>query len=118
MDYGFRISKTGYNVLNESDERNLIMTSKRNSLKEIISGTTSITTNGSGSGSTSVVHNLGYVPHYFSFSKADDRWYANQSGYTGLQSKIDASSIYFSITGKDPSTTYSIFYIIFADQIV
>lgn len=117
MDYGFRISKAGSNVLTETDESNLIMTSKRNSLKEIISGTTSITTNGIGVGSTSVAHNLGYAPHYFSFSKLDGQWYPNQSGYTGMTSKIDSTSIYFSIA-KDPNTTYSIFYIIFVDQIV
>lgn len=118
MDYGFRITKPGYNALTETNDRNLIMTSKRNCLKEFLSGTVNIVTDGSGSGSVSVNHNLGYFPLYYAFSKYDDdTWNPVGSEITNLFSYATTTTLNFSIVGRTDNFTYKVFYIVFIDQL-
>jgi len=69
MTYKLGISKSGYNVLTETNPNNLIFSSDYNTLKYYTSGSATITFTtsnrfGDGYGKfTSITHNLGYYPY-------------------------------------------------------
>jgi hypothetical protein len=112
-----KIAKPGGNVLTDTDKE-LALTSDRNCLIENTSGTTDITTNGSGVGSAEITHSLGYQPAYWCFVRDPDSttdWYPHQSGFPTLIASADTTKLYLDIN-QDASKTYRVFYQIFANQ--
>ena len=62
-DYRFRVSKSGFNVLTETDPRNIIFDSTFNILKVYATGTVEVDVDdGNYSGYADVAHSLGYPP--------------------------------------------------------
>ena len=61
-DYRFRVAKSGYNVLTETDDRNIIFDSSFNIFKIYQTGTVSITVSGNQETTASITHSLGYEP--------------------------------------------------------
>jgi len=134
MNYGLKISTPNSDVESQSDA-NLAFSSKYPSLKMIKSGDISVTTDGSGNGTNSVAHNLGFAPAYFAFHKATAQWtlldgssYANSyisdpgtvnqwgSDYHHtIHVYTDATNIYLQAKSAQASTTYTIHYLLFMD---
>lgn len=114
-----KIAKAGGNALTDS-EKNLVMTSDRSCLVELFSGTVDITTNGSGYGSTSFTHNLGYRPVYYCFARDPlntSRWYPHHDGTLACITSVDTTKLYVTINYKEPSKTYRVFYSIFGNNL-
>lgn len=63
-DWGLRISQTGVDAKTAAGTQ-LQFSSKYSTLKILNEGTTSLTTDGSGNGTASVAHNLGYAPAHY-----------------------------------------------------
>ena len=118
-DYGFRVSKDGFDVLTEADDKNMSITSKLNSLKEYVAGNTTVTTDGSGNATKTIAHNLSYAPQFFVFAKYDDgTWYPTNSNIMQTVAWADSTNIYIKILVMSENTTYSLYYIIFHDEVV
>lgn len=81
MSYTIRISKEGYNVLTETNPRNLIFDGSLNHLKTAFSGTISKTLNGNTAISQSVTHGLSVLPLVIGFFRqsGQSRWYITMS---------------------------------------
>lgn len=136
-NFGFKIALPGQDALTAAD-KDLVYSSKYNSLKLVTKGTIDITTNGSGIGSGNVTHNLGFSPTFHVFRKGTADWRRNNkssidnSTYANAYfpnpgnennwipfhqtSRVysDTTKLYFYIEG-DNSTTYTFVYFIFAD---
>lgn len=118
-DYGFRVSKEGFDVLTEADDKNMSITSKLNALKEYVAGNTTVATDGSGNATKTIAHNLSYIPQFFAFAKYDDgTWYPTNSNIMQTVTYADSTNIYIKVLGMSASTTYSLYYIIFHDEVV
>lgn len=101
-------------------EKDLVFTSERTCLIEVLSGTIDISTDGSGFGTAEVTHDLGYRPSYYAFARdplATGDWYPQGDGYMGLGTNVDTTKLYLAINGKEPSSTYRIKYYIFGNQL-
>lgn len=99
-------------------DKELAYSSDYNCLKETLSGTVDITTNGSGVGSSTVSHSLGYKPNFFAFIRDPDntgRWYPHMSGFPTVTTSVDNNTLYLDVL-QDASKTYRVFYVIFLDQ--
>lgn len=139
-NYGIKI---GSNVLTDTDLA-LDDTSKYSSLKFFKWGNAQFTTNGSGVGSTSITHGLGYAPMSIVFRKFTAQWsspdnilpttsYANSFGHIGAANyyggnngaididfdvTVDDDKLYISDSGNGSlaaSTTYYFRYYILVD---
>lgn len=137
-NYGIKI---GSNILTNTDKE-LDDTSKYSSLKFFKWGNASFTTNGSGVGSTSITHGLGYAPIALVLNKFTAVWsspdvilpttnYTNAYGYLGalnwygggnksidIEVKVDDDKLYISDNGLGnllASTTYYFRYYILVD---
>ena len=66
-DYGFKVSKTGFDVLTAADE-NMSMSSKLNSFKIYAQGAIHKAVAPSNNYTVTVAHNLGYKPAFLVFS--------------------------------------------------
>ncbi len=92
------VSKSGFNVLTETDPNNLVYSSAYNTLKYFLSGSLTCVVNVSAntpySITNSVAHNLGYLPFYLTF--------ANQPAFVGYQpvGVLLASGTFGTGTGK------------------
>ena len=77
MSYGIRISKAGYDVIQETDPKNMIFDSDLNHLKTAGSGTLTKTVSAGSSSITEVAHTLGVRPLVLAyFHKATiNKWY-------------------------------------------
>lgn len=64
-EYGFKISKPGYDVRTETDLENLVFTSGKGALGWRSTQTVTATTDANGKIETTHAHNLGYVPMAF-----------------------------------------------------
>lgn len=73
MDYGIKVTKAGDNVLSTIIKNQRFNTGK-GAFKMFKSADATLTTNGSGDGSTSVAHNLDYAPAFFVMRKGTARW--------------------------------------------
>lgn len=101
-------------------EKDLVFTSNRACLIEVISATIDISTDGSGFGTAEVTHDLGYRPSYYAFARdplATGDWYPLGDGYMGLQTSVDTTKLYLAIDGKEASSTYRVKYYIFGNQL-
>ncbi len=134
INYGLKISTPNNDAQSQTDA-NLAFTSKYPSLKLIKSGDISVTTDGSGDGTNSVAHSLGFAPAYFAFQKTTAAWslldattyanayvsdpgIANQWGgdnHYKIHVYTDATNIYLQAKGAAASTTYTIHYLLFVD---
>lgn len=77
MSYGIRISKAGYDVVQETDPKNMIFDSDYNHLKTAGSGTLTKTVGASSSSTTTVNHSLGVRPLVLAYFHKDgvNKWY-------------------------------------------
>ena len=134
LSYGLKIGTPNNDALTQA-VKDLAFTSQYPTLKMILSGDISVTTDGSGDGTTSVAHNLGFAPAYFAFQKRTVQWTtldassyanayvpdpgtANQWGgdyHHMLHVYTDTTNIYLQAKGAAASTTYTIHYILFLD---
>ena len=75
------ISKAGFNVLTETDPRNLILDSALNNLKTATSGTISKTLSGGTNTSQAVTHGLGILPLVLGFFRqsGQSEWFITMS---------------------------------------
>lgn len=62
-DYGFKVSKSGFDV-NTTADKNLVFTSKYQTLMAKAFGTWSITSAGAGTYTTTIAHGLAYIPAF------------------------------------------------------
>lgn len=129
-DWGFNVTRAGYEVLTETDPRNLSFTSRYRALNVIQTGSTTITCGSGSTGATNTItHALGYVPVVM--CRFDDSGIIHQlpvdsgvvtfgSGISGLTFRVTSSSLMicaFPINGapnkftgtKNLSVTYYIF---------
>ena len=67
-DYGLKVSTPGTSVLTQID-KDILFSTKYSTLKINTSGFATVSTNGSGNGTTTVAHNLGYAPAFIAFQK-------------------------------------------------
>ena len=75
-DYGFKVSKAGYDVLT-ADIKDQIINSEANSLKTFTEGSSNISVSaysgaGTGIGSATINHALGYKPFFLTYYRLDD----------------------------------------------
>lgn len=77
MSYGIRISKAGYDVVQETDPKNMIFDSDYNHLKTAGSGTLTKTVGTGSSSITEVTHTLGVRPLVIAYFHKDgiNKWY-------------------------------------------
>lgn len=79
MAYKFKISKSGYNVLTETNPDNLIYSSDYDTLKYYSSGNVTLEVNaGEDEKETSITHSLGYIPVFIAYLELD---FSVGSGY-------------------------------------
>lgn len=113
MTQQMRVSKSGFNVLTETNPNNFIFHSLYNTFKIIATGTNSLTI-GTGSTTQSFAHGLSYTPMVLAFVKysnnrvgppgtkdsANDLWFQNV--------KADATNVvyeFYNNTGASKSVT-------------
>lgn len=111
------IAKNGGDVYDT--EKDLSFTSNRDCLVEMISGTTSVTTDASGFGYTTINHNLGYIPQFLGFVRDPDStgdWYPINDGYMGSSVSADTTKMYF-IISKQANKSYIFQYSIFSNKV-
>ncbi len=101
MGYKIAISKSGFNVLTETNPDNLIFSSDYNTLKYYVSGSGSVTITASGAGqfdnTATVSHGLGYRPFFSGYIYDGTNYYMNpinsiSSFNYGIY--VDTSNIY------------------------
>lgn len=101
-------------------DKDLAFSSDYPCLIEFSTGTKTISTDGSGFGSDTVAHNLGYIPQFFCFVRNPldtTEWYPQNDGYMGLSVGATTSNLYLTIDYKEPSQSYLTKYFIFANQL-
>ena len=134
LSYGLKIATPGSDVATQL-AKDLAFTSQYPSLKIVKVGDISVTTDGSGNGTSSVDHNLGFTPAFFTFRSATAQWttldassYANSyipdpgivNSWGGdyqytLHTYTDSTKIYLQAKGAAASTTYTIHYVLLMD---
>lgn len=120
-DYGFKSSVAGGNVLTAADD-DLAFSTKFQSIKIYKTGTLSVSTDGSGDGSDSEAHDLGFAPAFRAFILDSGAYFPDAPHFSYINSSwnrvhvyTDASNIYAQALGATPSDTYTIKYFMFAD---
>jgi hypothetical protein len=138
LSYGAKVSKTGYDV-KTSTSVDTPFSSKFSTLKILMQGDTSFTTDGSGNGSVSISHDLGYAPAHYVFRKVtagyaflDASTYSNSfvpltkvpsiwagdnavNGLSDFQAYTTSTALVIESGGASPNTTYNFRYYIFVD---
>ena len=121
-DYGFKISKTGSDVVTAADE-DLILTSKYNVPKVSASGANTIVVSG-GSGTRTIAHGLSATPIAIVYIEDvvnnNKRWLLNAREPIGFPFYyfVDGTNLVVNTTGLGPSDgTYNFFYYIFIDAL-
>lgn len=130
----FDPDRPGTSVLTQLP-RHLKWLSGKSTLKIVKTGDIQVTTNGSGNGTTAVAHGLPWIPAYFHYRKMTVNWplldassYANsfvpdpgQANQWGgdyhkfLHVYTDATNVYLQAKDAEPSTTYTVHYILLVD---
>lgn len=77
MSYGIRVSKAGYDVVQETNPKNMIFDSDLNHLKTAGNGTLTKTVGSGSSSTTAVNHSLGIRPLVLAYFReaGDTRWF-------------------------------------------
>src|SRR3990167_1062626 len=134
--YGTKFIKSGSgdNVLTATD-KDLAFTTKYKILKLFAWGNTTITTNGSGDGSVTITHGLGFAPSFFVFRKGTAQFtFLDASSYTNsfwplgarckwsddnldhaLHVYSDSTNLIIEAKGATASKTYTFRYYILVD---
>lgn len=112
MDYGAKVSTPGQDVFTTSSE-NLMLDSRRNSLKVLEPLSTTIVVSG-GTGTTNVAHGLSFRPVVIPFIDFGGNFYILPwtDYYTSGGSadvRVNTTNIKFSVSGL-PDATYTIYY--------
>lgn len=133
MTYKIVISKSGYNVLTETNINNLIFSSNYNTLKYYASGNSTISINNGGGkyhSHNTIAHNLGYKPFFVAYAKDSDfmaRYspcgiYVAPTGlsYRLFTTTVDNNNLYLvakgnSLAGENYSVTF--YYKIFKNSL-
>ena len=110
MTFGFKVSKSGIDVLTNTDDKNFSFNSDENVLKIAFRGNLSVSVTyvddgfGSpiGQATNSFSHNLGYVPISFAFStdyglQIPYFWNVGAGVSTTFSYRIDNSKLYISV---------------------
>ena len=112
-DYGLKISKPGYDIAT-ADDRYLSLSTKYNLFKVFSSGATTVTA----SGTTTITHNLNYIPNYLVYiedpANASRMWICSASRIA-IYAKVYATSTTLVITDTYGSGTRDIYYYIMND---
>ncbi len=127
MTHKIIIAKPGYNALTDKDPNHLIFSSDYNTLKYYFTGNTNVTISASGAGqfenTTTVAHNLGYIPFFFGYIYDGTNYYINPiNGIAGFDYEIyaDATNLYCygskHFTGAGSYTVY-FYYKIFKNNL-
>lgn len=118
-DYGLRISKDGYDVLSDADDRNMVFTSKGSVLKVFMEGSVDISIdNGVGGGGAIINHALGYVPMAFVVNITSGVIFPSSSGFPGALYWMDTDNLYISYENiGEPTHTDTFKYQILVDKI-
>jgi len=106
-DFGLKISRAGDDV-KTTDDLDLAYTSKFSTLKFYRWGNLSLTTNGSGDGSVTYNHDLGYAPAHRVFRKGTAQFtYLDASSYTNSFFPLGAANVFSSGVLHQAFKTYS-----------
>lgn len=103
-NYGFKISKEGYDVRNAS-VKDLVMTSQANQWKIHMKGSVTATSNNQ---TFTVAHNLSYTPAYIFFYKANANSYYQMSALGGAN-YIDGTNLSMQTASIGDKMSYIIF---------
>lgn len=131
LDYGIKVTKPGQDVDTVADV-DVMFSTKFSTLKVYLEGTVTLTTDGSGNGSATVNHNLGFAPAFYVFRKGTAQYtfldassYANsfvpevniQSIWIPGKFEIytNTSQLVITATSQSLSTTYTFKYYILVD---
>ena len=118
MSQKLLISKSGYNVLTETDQRNLVFTSDLGSLKYYAEGSSGVS-GGAGYTTVEITHSLGYIPFFTAYigvlavgGDTDDYCmcpfiFADMSNFFVGSAWADSTKIYLQIW-HDYGTTVSV----------
>ena len=131
-DFGFKVSGQG-NDVKTTAKSDLLSYSEGLSFKTFLSGTTTLTLDGTGAGIKTITHNLGFAPAFMTFLKSSavspsngttyPNCYFSPVGYdnkflrsvSDFEAYSDATSLYIQVWGGTPLTTITLSYFIFAD---
>jgi hypothetical protein len=134
QDFGIRVAAPGQDARTALD-KDVHFTTKYSTLKIFKAGTLSVTTDGSGDGTVSVNHGLGYAPGFFVFRKVTASWsFLDASSYSNaflpvggvnywapddlhhaVHAYTDSSDLIVQIKGGATSTLYEFRYYILVD---
>lgn len=124
MSHVIRVSKSGKDVLTETDINNLIFSSEYNTLKYYSEGTATVSVNGS-SDETEITHSLGYVPFFLVYhnTPTDSSKFSNTPFVfegMGLYVYIDAyatsSKLYLAVQTNSAVADIDFYYKIFKNS--
>ena len=112
-DYGLKITKDGYST-DDAIDRYLSLSTKYNLFKVFSSGATTVTA----SGTTTITHNLGYIPNYLVFiedpNNASRMWICSASRIS-ISAKVYATTTTLVITDTNGSGTRDLYYYVMYD---
>ncbi len=124
------ITKPGFNALTETDPNNLIFSSDYNTLKYDISGSANVNWTDNGTiYTTTVAHNLGYIPFFVAFvleggSSVIYNTVPNNNttlaGEDYIDAYVDETNIYFKVhknQGTGHTGTETFYYKIFKNNL-
>lgn len=134
-NYGVKVSEPGVDVLTTNNPNDLQFTSQYSTLKLFRWGSKSLTTDGSGNGSVTVPHYLGYAPAHLVFRKGTAQYtFVDASSYPNSYFPLGAINLFsedenhkafscstnsthltISCSGGTASTTFNFRYYIFID---
>ena len=123
MGQKIRISKSGFNVLTETDTDNIVYDSDYDTLKYYTSGYVNVTPVGADKEET-VAHNLGYIPFFIAyvnnFSPSHNMCpgeFDDTPGYVSADAYADSSNLYFKIHTDYNTATFNFRYFIFRNSL-
>ncbi len=118
-DYGMRVSKDGKDVISDTDDRDMVFTSKGSVLKVFMEGSVDISIdNGTGGGSATINHGLGYVPMAFVVNTTSGVIFPSTSGLPGALYWMDSDNLYITYENiGEPTHTDTFNYQILVDKI-
>ena len=118
MDYGYKVSRDGYDVLTANDEQ-LAFTSKYYLQKIYSQGSITLTVPATSSGTTTVAHNLGYRPSFLAWVR---NIYATNTpttlaGESNSDVYVDTTNLSFKgVNSFGGSRDFVFYYYIFIDD--
>src|SRR5688572_9961943 len=118
-DYGIKVSKPGFDVTTAALYE-LAFTSALVSERVAVEGTTTLTSDGSGTGSTTITHSLGSPRQFLVFSSLNGFIMPAISGAStsdSLYARINSDNLRLVADGATPDITRTVYYKIFYDTI-